>query len=218
MDKQTVAPTGRAPAPAQALAAYSMPEPIRELLWPAPLLSWEGPERYERVLAAMAQAVDLKDWPKDWPKNRPEWVWTEDLVDLGWEAARARRAQAAAIGLASKKALAHLMGGRRDCLIGAEHQARIARLSSGDQDERRAFRETLEGMGLGAEAVGDTANLLAMEDIEPLGAIIARCEVRRDAVLREMDRRRAFKRRMRAALSGLEAAVDAQFDDLEGAD
>jgi hypothetical protein len=210
MDKQTVAPTGAEPAPAQAEAAFSIPEPIRELLGPALLLKWESPERYERVLASMAQAVDPKDWI--------EWVWTKDLVDLGWEAARARQAQATAVGLAYKNALAHLMGGHRNCLIGAQHQVRIARLSSGDPDELRAFRETLEGLGLSREATGDTAYLLAMADIEPLGVIIARCETRRDAILREMDRRRAFKVRMRAALPSLENAVDAQFDDLEGED
>ena len=42
MDKPTVAQTGGAPAPAQALDAYSVPGPIRELLGPAPLLSWES--------------------------------------------------------------------------------------------------------------------------------------------------------------------------------
>jgi hypothetical protein len=157
MEKQTVAPTGLEPAPAQAVAAFSMPEHIRELLGPAPLLRWESPERYERVLASMAQAVDPKDWI--------EWVWTKDLVDLGWEAARARRAQAAAVGLAYKKALAHLMGGHRDSLIGAEHRVRIARLSSGDQDELRAFRETLEGMGLSTEAVGDTGWKAPIADV-----------------------------------------------------
>jgi hypothetical protein len=210
MEKQTVASTELAPAPAQVVAAFSLPEPIRELLGPAPLLRWESAERYERVLASMAQAVEPKDWI--------EWVWTKDLVDLGWEAARARRAQATAVGLAYRKALAHLMGNPRTYNVGAEHQARIARLSSGDPDELRAFCETLKGMGLSTEAIGDTAYLLAMADIEPIGAIIARCETRRDAVLREMDRRRAFKARMRAALPSLDEAVDAQFDDLEGAD
>jgi hypothetical protein len=210
MDKQTVAPTGRGLAPAQAAATFSLPEHIRELLGPAPLLTWESPERYERVLASMAQAVDPKDWI--------EWVWTKDLVDLGWEAARARRAQAAAVGLAYQNALAHLMGKPRRNLIGAEHQVRIARLSAGDQKELRAFRETLDGMGLSPEAAGDTAYLLALDDIQPLGEIIARCEIRRDAVLREMDRRREFKLRMRAALPSLDQAVDAQFDDLDGAD
>ena len=210
MEKQTVAPTGLEPAPAQAVAAIGLPAPIRELLGPAPILRWESPERYERVLASMAQAVDPKDWI--------EWVWTKDLVDLGWEAARARRAQAAAVGLAYKKALAHLMGERRDCLIEAQHRVRIARLASGDQKELRAFRETVEAMGLSPEAAGDAAYLLAMADLEPLGVIIARCEIRRDAVLREIDRRRAFKARLRAALPSLEHAVDAQFDDLEGED
>jgi hypothetical protein len=210
MDKQTVALTGRGPAPAQAVAAFSVPEPIRELLGPAPLLRWESPDRYERILASVAQAVDPRDWI--------EWVWTKDLVDLGWEAARARRAQAAAVGLAYNRALAHLMGNPRRNLIGAEHRDRIARLSSGDQKELRAFRETLDGMGLSREAAGDVAYLLAMEDIEPLGVIVTRCEARRDAILREMDRRREFKLRMRAALPSLEDAVDAQFDDIDGAD
>jgi hypothetical protein len=158
----------------------------------------------------MAQAVDPQDWI--------EWVWTRDLVDLGWEAARARRAQAAAVGLAYDKALAHLMGGPRNGGISAEHRARIARLASGHPRELHAFRETLDGLGLRPAAAGDTAYLLAMADLEPLGAIIARCETRRDAVLRDMDRRRAFKARMRAALPRLDQAVDAQFDDLDGAD
>ena len=210
MEKQTVAQTGAAPAPARALDGFSLPEYIRELLGPAPLLRWESPERYERVLAFMAQAVDPKDWI--------EWVWTKDLVDLGWEAARARRAQAIAVGLAYDKALAHLMGAPRDSLIGARHQARIARLSCGDPEELRAFRETLDGRGLTREAVGDTACLLAMDDTERLGEIIARCDARRDAVLRDMDRRRDFKLRMRAAQQTLEDAVEAEFDDLDGED
>jgi hypothetical protein len=158
----------------------------------------------------MAQAVAPQDWI--------EWVWTKDLVDLGWEAARARQAQAAAVGLAYEKALAHLMGDYRTGGIGAEHRARIARLSSGHPRELDALCETLEGLGLSPEAAGDTAFLLAMEDLEPLGAIVARCEARRDAVLREMDRRRAFKARMRAYLPRLDEAVDAQFDDLGSPD
>src|SRR5262249_10185887 len=38
MDKQTVALKGREPAPAQAVAAFGVPEHIRELLGPGPLL------------------------------------------------------------------------------------------------------------------------------------------------------------------------------------
>lgn len=208
MEKQAVGPTGLEPAPARALDAYGVPEPIRELLGPAPLLRWESPERYERVLASMAQAVDPQDWI--------EWVWTKDLVDLGWEAARARRAQVTAVALAHNKALAHLMGADRDSLIGARHQLRIARLSSGDEAELRAFGEALDGLGLAGEAVGDTAYLLAMGDTERLGVVVARCDARRDAILRDMDRRRDFKVRMRAALHSLADAVDAEFDDLEG--
>jgi hypothetical protein len=82
--------TGRAPESAQAFGAYSRPEHIRELLGPAPPLRWESLERYERVLASMAQAVDPEDWPgglarRTGPKDWIEWVWTKDLVDLGWE-------------------------------------------------------------------------------------------------------------------------------------
>ena len=215
MKKNTTAPASVQSAVAYAHAANSIPAEIRELLGPGPLIRWESTERYERVLTRMAQAVDPKDWI--------EWVWTKDLVDLGWEAARARRAQATAVALAYQKAIAHLMGGNRENLTksGAmeiQHQLRIARLTAGDKDEYRALQEMLKGKGLSNEAIGDTAYLLAMNDTERLGLVITRCETRRDAILREMDRRREFNARMRAALRDLDQAVDAEFDDLEGAD
>ena len=69
-----------------------IPAHIRELLGPSPLTSLEDAAAYERILAQVAQAVS--------PKDVMEWVWVKELVDLGWEAGRARRAIAVCIALA----------------------------------------------------------------------------------------------------------------------
>ena len=81
----------------QTAVRWSIPAETRALLGPAPITHLEDGDAYERVLSKMAEAVA--------PTDFVEWTWLKDIVDLVWEAARARRAKAVRLALARRAAI-----------------------------------------------------------------------------------------------------------------
>jgi len=61
----------------------AIPPEIRDLLGPAPVLSIEDANRYERALDRFAQCVQ--------PRDAIEWMLVRDLADERWEIERLRR-------------------------------------------------------------------------------------------------------------------------------
>ena len=78
-----------------------IPAETRALLGPAPITHLEDGDAYERVLSKMAEAVA--------PTDFVEWTWLKDIVDLVWEAARARRAKAVRLALARRTAIEDIL-------------------------------------------------------------------------------------------------------------
>jgi hypothetical protein len=231
--------------PGDAQEAIATPQPfipphIRELLGPPPLLPFEDFDAYERVLNQMAQAVA--------PQDFVEWTWLRDIVDLGWEIGRARRAKVLRLRIACLPAISnHLRNMNLRGPPGEDVAGQIMWLiESAAEDERRKAEsmahsegktpgedgestvheddsdpsinlvsEFLKSIRLTKEAILDAAYQLALEDLEVLQRVIDNAVGRRNAILREIDRRRdALSRRMRGAVPSLDDAVDAEFENV----
>jgi len=231
--------------PADAQAAIATPQPfipshIREFLGPPPLLTFEDFDAYERVLNQMAQAIT--------PQDFVEWTWLKDIVDLGWEVGRARRARVLRLRNACCDAISnHLRkpnsretyerdfpGQLLDRIeLGADYERRKAEslvhfegktmgedggsfVHDDDSEEWiKIVSDFLEVIKLPRESILDAAYQLALEDLEVLQRVIDNAVGRRNAILREIDRRRdALSRRMRGAVPSLDDAVDAEFENV----
>jgi hypothetical protein len=227
-----------------------IPLDIRELLGPPPIASLENGEAYERILSSMAEAVA--------PKDFVEWTWLKDIVDLTWEAGRARRAKAVRLVLARRTAIEQILQADWAPVIGFESFDRSEEIVSfahrvyrmmGDDDEApdedrvepenldaddsadydepdeeaedgeegETFDDMLARLDLTQEAINDAAYLVALKDMETLQRLIDNANARRDAILREIDRRRdALARRLREAVAKSDEIIDAEFENVPG--
>lgn len=214
----------------QTAVRASIPAEIRALLGPAPITHLEDGDAYERVLSKMAEAVA--------PTDFVEWILLKDIVDLVWEAARARRAKAVRLALARRQAIENILHADRDPgmatmdYLGEEISRAAYRVhlaigddenhSADDEDDDdlvdnrdRTFDDALARLGLTEDAINDAAYLVSLDTIERLQRLIDNANARRDVILREIDRRRdALGRRMREALASSDEIVDAEFDNV----
>jgi hypothetical protein len=117
------------------------------------------------------------------PRDAIEWIWVKDLADLSWEARRLRGAKAAVLALSRAQAVGEVRQ--------VERFERVAPGAFGEVEiDGHAYRRTLE-------------------DMERLDRLITIAAVRRDAVLRELDLRRARIKAMRdAAMRAEHASFD----------
>ena len=189
---------------------WSIPAETRELLGPAPTAHFEDGMLYEDILTQMAQAVE--------PRDFVEWIWVKDLVDLTWDANRARRAKTTRLALARKEGIraiitANRKGDPADIIFDSSIHHETDDIAVGKRGAMKEFAQTLDQVGLDQDSVVDAAYFAAIVDMERLQRLIDSANARRDAVLREIDRRReAFGRRVRPAVQALENIVDLEFE------
>jgi hypothetical protein len=192
--------------------AATFPSDVRELLGPAPITSFENAAAYERILGKLTEAVV--------PTDVVEWIWVKDVADLTWETGRARRAKAVRLTLARKYAAETILKADStkgsidfDFLIATSQKA--SAILTGDKAELSKFTESLKRLGLTEESLGDLAYAEALNDVERLQRIIDNANARRDATLREIERRRdVLARRLREALQVSDEVVDAEFENV----
>lgn len=204
------------PTPAQvSLPAHSapsqiIPADIRALLGPPPLTSLEDADAYERVLTQMALAIS--------PKDFVEWTWLKDIADLTWDAGRARRAKAVRLALARRTAIENILRAEEvpslaDFILDDRIPKEADDIYRGDAREKKAFGATLARLGLTEQSVADAAFHAALEDMERLQQLVDNANTRRDAVLREIDRRRdGLARRLRETGAMIDNIIDAEFE------
>jgi hypothetical protein len=145
------------------------------------------------------------------PTDAIERMWVKDIVDLQWDIDRARRAKAAAIPMAERGALAKaidsIAAGDADRAMelagGAKAQAAsflTTRWAAKNPDDASAqellafsaqpIKRALGSAGLSEAQSGDLAFLEALRTVERLDALIHTYSRRRDAILRDLERRR----------------------------
>jgi len=186
----------------------ALPEPAAPLalLGPPPLFEAEDTAAYDELLVRISGTVK--------PADIFEEIWVRDIVDLVWEAFRLRRLKANLMTAVAHKGLREILEpsiGWTDARNLAE--ARAAR-------ERSAIKqadELLASAGLTMDAVMAQSLSLKLNDIERIDRMIAAAEMRRNAILREIDRHRTtWGQELRRAAQQAEEAgfklIEAQSD------
>jgi len=155
-------------------------EPERlDCFGPAPLFEYEDSAGYDDLLARVSGAIK--------PADIIEEIWIRDIVGLTWEALRLRRARAALLAsdrhVGVRRVLVPMCGRKGHDL--ADQWARR------EDEAVAAVDRHLAAAGLTMDAV--LAHTMAddIELVEKIDRMIASAEIRRNATLREIERRRS---------------------------
>jgi hypothetical protein len=160
-------------------------------LGPSWIVEGEDADLYEQLLAEVAAAVE--------PADLIDWLLIKDIVALTWEIQRTRRMRDSLMRTARLGAMQSILSSLlfpwllgADRLLGTEKPGELAKLwLYGDEEATREVQELLDGAGLNDEDVSLRAISTCARELDRLDAQNERHEQRRDALLRQIERRRA---------------------------
>jgi hypothetical protein len=176
---------------------------LQSLLGPAPILEGEDASAYEALRVQIRAAVE--------PKDIIEEFWVRDVVDLLWETLRLRRLKAALMHAAAHEGLDKVLTPLVPRF--SERGDLVRAWASRDRDALNEVTELLKRAGLDEAAIAAQTLAIKLDAFERIDRLIAQTEARRNAVLREVDRRReAVARRLRDASAVIE---DAEFTEID---
>ena len=186
-------------------ARQSADEPIRLTCFgPAPLLDGEDSAGYDDLLARVSGAIK--------PADIIEEIWIRDIVGLTWEALRLRRARVAML------AANRYVGVRRvlEPLCGTEAYDLSEQWARREGEAVAAVDRHLATAGLTMDAVMAETMSAEIELVEKMDRMIASAEIRRNATLREIERRRSdFAARLRQTMQERDNVEEATFQVIE---
>ncbi|WP_279595074.1 HNH endonuclease signature motif containing protein [Methylobacterium sp. E-066] len=166
-----------------------------------PLLPGEVTDQYDALLRSIVQQVK--------PVDVIEAIWVKDVVDLIWEAKRLRRWRRQILAQARLKAAEELISPALqnadpmgiDKIIGAPSADSLAAgWVTNSEPKRNEVDALLQKRGLTAEDVTAHAFMLSLPVIERIDRLVSMADQRRDALLREIERKRAsFAQQVRTA-------------------
>lgn len=160
--------------PAQRTASVSVRS---NLFGPAPLIAGEDQRDYDEVCRRFYDAVKPNDFVEE--------IWVREIADLVWDAVRLRRLQAALLASTARDELPFMLGGYyRDWYDLAWDWAKGKRKAIEEVDAR------LAAMGLTVHSLMAQALTKKIDDFERIDRMILNKQLRRDAILREIDRHR----------------------------
>jgi hypothetical protein len=193
-------------------------------LGPPALLGSESAADYDALSAAIFGKLK--------PTDIFEEMWTQDIVDLIWEHRRWRRYRENYIDSRFPAELLQTLELLRDS---EEYQSKswkgqldgdfartnnevgkelVRQWIAGDVDAAKHIEQLLASLKLSMDSVWARTAAKALDEIESFTRLIANAEWRRDALLREIDRRRAsFAEKARGELKTLEGTVDSKISD-----
>lgn len=153
-----------------------------------PLIEGECEADYKAFHASCISAV--------LPKDAIEEIWLQDFVVYSWEAQRLRRMKVAVINASRKSAVEDLL---RELLENNHtHYADVYSAakslshnwSSSDKETVEIVEGLLKDHNLDLDTITAKAVLLKLKDIERIDKLIASSDYRRDAAIRELEKRR----------------------------
>jgi hypothetical protein len=166
------------------------------------LLEGEDQKEYSAVLAKITEAVKPTDFIEE--------MWVEDCTYLLWDALRLRRQKAELINANMHRGLQVVL---ETVCPESTAQELTADWSVRNKDAIRQINALLKSGNLSMEAVKAQTIVEIIDKIERFERMIMISEGRRNATLREMERRRSsFARAMREAGGRIQ---DAEFVELE---
>jgi hypothetical protein len=165
-------------------------------LAPAPLITGEDPAAYDGLLARLTGTLK--------PSNAIEEVWVRDVVDLVWEVLRLRRLKAQLMRAGAYEGLAQVL---KPLVKWETHESLAQQWYSGDTEAVATVEQVLASAGLTMDAVMAHTLSVRINDIERIDRMMMAAEMRRDNILRELDRRRAvLAQDLRSAIREAEEA------------
>jgi hypothetical protein len=174
---------------------------IRDLLGPPPLVEGEEAGAYEALAERIRFAVE--------PGDVLEEFWVRDVLDLVWETLRLRRLKAKLFQAGGRKGLVEILrphvsvfdlGGLADSWARREPKA------------LKKVDAVLEQAGLDADAIVAKTLEVSLDTFEKIDRMIMQTEVRRNGILREIDRHRdVLAQRLREKVQAIE---DAEFTEV----
>jgi hypothetical protein len=178
-------------------------EGVEELLSKRPLIPGEDPTLYDALLARVREAVR--------PFDIIEHIWVKDIVDLVWEMQRWRRLRAATFAQAHREvlreALNDLLGARQKPGLADEIGSLVIGWARGREEAVERVEGILRDHHLDIDALMARVLDKHLQRLERVDQLIAGAELRRDSILREIDRRRSILvERMREVIEAEESS------------
>lgn len=193
---------GDAPPSGEILPA--IPAHLDFLFDDRPTLPEENEEHYDALLRSMIQQVK--------PVDVIEAIWVKNIVDLIWEAKRMRQWRGRILIQARLKAVEDFITQALknedptglSMLGGPSADALAAGWMAGREIEKERVDGMLRGRGLSEADVPAHSFLLRLSDIEKIDRLASSADQRRDALLREIERKRAsFAQQVRIATADI---------------
>ncbi len=171
---------------------------------PAPLFEGEDSAGYDELLARVSGAIK--------PSDIIEEIWIRDIVALTWEALRLRRVRAAQLTAKRHVGVKQLLRP----LYGTEVYDLSEQWARREGEAVAAVDRHLATAGLTMDAVMAETMSAEIELVEKMDRMIASAEIRRNATLREIERRRSdFAARLRQATKDRDNVEEASFQVIE---
>jgi|SRR3954469_23694651 hypothetical protein len=168
-----------------------------------PLLEGEDPAGYDALLARVSDAIR--------PTDILEEIWIQEIVALAWEAFRLRRARAAWLTATRSTGISNALrlvcsSDERDRLNGGYLR--------GDAAAMAAIDQRLVAAGVTPDIITARTIVSQWDLLERIDRMITTTELRRDAVLHEIERHRtSFAAALRAEIQA--HAADADIDAVD---
>jgi len=180
-------------------------EPARlNCFGPAPLFDGEDSASYDELLARVSGAIK--------PSDIIEEIWIRDIVALTWEALRLRRVRAALLTAKRHVGVKQLLRP----MYGTEMYDLSEQWARREGEAVAAVDRRLATVGLTMDAVMAQTMSEEIALVEKMDRMIASAEIRRNATLREIERRRSdFAARLRQATKDRDNVEEASFQVIE---
>jgi hypothetical protein len=157
--------------------AASVETDLAEIFRAPPIVPGESEATYRSLYQQVRHAVK--------PADLIEELWVRDITDLFWETLRLRRFKATLMTIAADQAVQ----GNESVL--PHHYTYAYNWAKDKPATLEEVEEMLAAEGLDAETISAQTLLTRLDDFERIDDLIMKTEARRNAVLREIDRRRA---------------------------
>ena len=178
-------PAGRHKSPK---ALQGIPKDVAEFIGDRPIVQGENPQQYDSLFGRLAALIA--------PRDPIEWIWTKDIADAHWEARRARRFRDEILDLgrfdAMRRVAENLLQQKR-CGAGFEKLVEQTVSSWMEADGEVKMATFLRQYDLDPSAIAAEVFMTRGQPYDHLERIAAAADKRRDALFREIERRRAWR-------------------------
>jgi hypothetical protein len=201
---------GRHQSPARLKPLPGIPQDVAEFIGGRPIVQGEDPRQYDALFGKLSGLIA--------PDDPIEWIWTKDIADAHWEARRARRFRDQILDLGRFKAMRRVAENLLQDKRGEPGFDKLVAKTVSSwmrPDGEAKMAEFLAQYDLDPSAIAAEVFMTRSQPYDQLERIAAAADKRRDAVFREIERRRAWRA---AQFRDAVKIVDAEAEEVTGKD